>query len=69
MSAEAARVFSLFDTQGKGVIGLDDLRRVATELGISIKDQELREMIEEATRDGDGVSQQEFAKIMKKCGL
>lgn len=62
-------MFSLFDTQDKGVIGLEDLRRVAGELGIPMKDQELREMIEEASRDGDGVTQQAFSKIMKKCGL
>ncbi|KAF9438299.1 hypothetical protein BGZ76_008777 [Entomortierella beljakovae] len=41
-----------------------------TELGISMKDEELREMIEEADRDGDGaVTEQEFAKIMKKTGF
>jgi len=62
-------VFSLFDTQDKGVIGIEDLRRVASELGIPMKDQELREMIEEASRDSDGVTQQAFSKIMKKCGL
>ncbi|KAG0057714.1 hypothetical protein BGZ83_005653 [Gryganskiella cystojenkinii] len=67
---EVSRVFSLFDTQGKGIIGLEDLRRVASELGMPMKDQELQEMIEEASKDGhDGVTEQEFGKLLKKCGF
>ncbi|KAF9358849.1 hypothetical protein BGX26_000775 [Mortierella sp. AD094] len=67
---EISRIFQLFDTQGKGSIRLEDLRRVATELGIPMKDEELREMIEEADRDGDGaVTEQEFGKIVKKTGF
>ncbi|CAO3564267.1 unnamed protein product [Mortierella alpina] len=67
---EVSRIFQLFDGQDKGVIRLEDLRRVATELGLSMTDSELREMIEEADKDGDGgVSEQEFARIMRKVGL
>ncbi|KAF9120016.1 Centrin-1 [Mortierella sp. 14UC] len=67
---EISRVFQLFDTEGKGCIRLEDLRRVATELAIPIKEQELQEMIEEADRDGDGgVTEQEFARVMKKAGF
>ncbi|KAG0274089.1 hypothetical protein BGZ95_010112 [Linnemannia exigua] len=67
---EISRVFQLFDTEGKGSIRLEDLRRVATELAIPIKEQELQEMIDEADRDGDGgVTEQEFARIMKKAGF
>ncbi|KAF9181470.1 hypothetical protein BGZ51_005407 [Haplosporangium sp. Z 767] len=65
-----SRVFQLFDTQGKGTILLEDLRRIATELHITMSDQELKEMIEEADKDGDGsVSERDFARIMKKVGL
>ncbi|KAF9141564.1 hypothetical protein BG015_001235 [Linnemannia schmuckeri] len=67
---EISRVFQLFDTQGKGSIRLEDLRRIASELGIPMKEQELQEMIEEGDRDGDGgVTEQEFARIMKKAGF
>ncbi|KAF9942792.1 hypothetical protein BGZ67_010424 [Mortierella alpina] len=67
---EVSRAFQLFDGQDKGVIRLEDLRRVASELGMSMTDSELREMIEEADKDGDGgVNEQEFARIMKKVGL
>ncbi|KAF9276232.1 hypothetical protein BGZ68_010161 [Mortierella alpina] len=67
---EISRVFQLFDGQDNGVIRVEDLRRVALDLGLSMTDNELREMIEEADKDGDGgVSEQEFARIMKKVGL
>ncbi|KAF9565990.1 hypothetical protein EC968_003959 [Mortierella alpina] len=67
---EVSRVFQLFDGQDNGVIRLEDLRRVASDLGLSMTDSELREMIEEADKDGDGgVSEQEFARVMKKVGL
>lgn len=63
-------MFQLFDTEGKGSIRLEDLRRVASELGIPMKEQELQEMIEEGDRDGDGgVTEQEFTRIMKKAGF
>jgi len=43
-------------------------KRVAQELGESIKDEELQEMIDEADRDGDGeINQDEFFRIMKKA--
>ncbi|KAF9538063.1 hypothetical protein EC957_007277 [Mortierella hygrophila] len=67
---EISRVFQLFDTQGKGSIRVEDLRRIASELGILMKEQELQEMIEEGDRDGDGgVTEQEFSRIMKKVGF
>jgi len=43
---------------------------VAKELGESMSDEELREMIDEADRDGQGkVSQQDFIRIMRKTSL
>ncbi|KAF9974190.1 hypothetical protein BGZ73_002443 [Actinomortierella ambigua] len=67
---EIDRVFQLFDTSGKGSIDIQDLRRISKELGIVMKDQELREMVEEADKDGDQrVSRGEFARIMRRIGL
>ena len=44
--------------------------RPAQELGESISDEELQEMIDEADRDGDGeVSQDDFIRIMEKTNL
>ncbi|KAG0254919.1 hypothetical protein BG011_005435 [Mortierella polycephala] len=57
-------------TPSEGTILLEDLRRIATELHIAMSDQELKEMIEEADKGGDGgVNEQDFARIMKKTGL
>lgn len=47
---EIAKVFALFDADNSGRIGFRDLRRVCMELGESISDEELREMINEGER-------------------
>lgn len=52
------------------MISLEDLQRVANELGAEISEEELRQMIEEADNDGDGlVSEMEFLRIMKRTCL
>ena len=51
---EILKVFELFDDEGTGKIGFKQLKRVVTELGESLSDDEMREMIEEADRDHDG---------------
>ncbi len=47
-------MFALFDHDNAGRIGFRELKRVVSELGEGISDDEMREMIEEADRDGDG---------------
>lgn len=61
-----AQVFALFDHDGSGRIGFRELKRVVTELGENIGDDEMREMIEEADRDGDGASR---APLSSLCSL
>ena len=53
---ETLKAFKLFDETGKGKIGLNDLKRVAKELGETLKEEELIAMIEEFDHDGDGCS-------------
>ena len=48
------KAFRLFDPNGTGRITFTNLKRVATELGENLTDEELQEMITEADRDGDG---------------
>lgn len=67
---EILKAFKLFDDDETGTISFSNLKRVATELGENITDEELQEMIDEADRDGDGeVNEQEFLHIMKKTSL
>lgn len=61
---EILRAFNLFDGDGKGMITLDDLRRVARELGEGLEEEELAAMIEEFDLEGKGgVGQEEFLSI------
>jgi len=64
---EILKAFRLFDDEEKGKISFRNLKRVAKELGETMTDEELHEMIEEADRDGDGeINEEEFMRIMKK---
>jgi len=62
---EMLKAFKLFDEEGKGTITIENLRRVAKDLGEVITEEELQQMIDEADEDHDGaVNQTEFIKIM-----
>ena len=42
---------------------------MAAELGETLSEEELQEMIDEADRDGDGlINEEEFYRVMKKRG-
>eukprot|EP00401_Gymnodinium_catenatum_P068795 CAMPEP_0117583158 /NCGR_PEP_ID=MMETSP0784-20121206/66850_1 /TAXON_ID=39447 /ORGANISM="" /LENGTH=169 /DNA_ID=CAMNT_0005383795 /DNA_START=30 /DNA_END=536 /DNA_ORIENTATION=+ len=63
---EIMKVFALFDDDNTGAISFKNLKRVATELGENLTDEELQEMIDEADRDGDGViNEEEFYRVMR----
>jgi len=62
---EILKAFKLFDDDTSGKINLRNLRRVARELGENMTDEELRAMIDEFDRDGDGeINEEEFIAIM-----
>ena len=62
---EIDRAFDLFDSEQKGVIDLEDLRRVARELGeTGLEEDELRAMIDEFDPEGKGgVDREAFLSI------
>ncbi|KAG8520314.1 Centrin-1 [Galemys pyrenaicus] len=67
---EILKAFRLFDDDETGKISFKNLKRVASELGENLTDEELQEMIDEADRDGDGeVNEEEFLRVMKKTSL
>lgn len=61
---EILRAFELFDTSNSGLITLDDLRRVARELGEGLQEEELAAMIDEFDVRGEGgINREEFVGI------
>ncbi|KAF4325479.1 hypothetical protein BBO99_00002034 [Phytophthora kernoviae] len=64
---EITKIFQLFDDDNTGKISFRNLKRVCTELGETLTDEEMQEMIDEADRDGDGlINEEEFFRVMKK---
>ena len=64
---DIAKVFRLFDDDNTGTITLRNLRRVARELGETMTDEELQEMVDRADSNGDGaVTLDDFFNIMTK---
>lgn len=67
---EILKTFKLFDDDDTGSISLNNIKRVAKELGENLTDDELQEMLDEADRDGDGeINEEEFLRMMKKTTL
>ena len=67
---EILKAFKLFDEDNTGRISLRNLRRVARELGENLSDDELKAMIDEFDKDGDGeISENEFLAIMKQTSI
>merc|ERR1712124_13939 len=64
------KAFSLIDDDQTGKISLKNLKRVAKELGETMSEEELMEVITESDKDGDGeLSMEEFLAVMKKNEL
>mmetsp|Transcript_50318 Transcript_50318/g.110053 ORF Transcript_50318/g.110053 Transcript_50318/m.110053 type:complete len:183 (+) Transcript_50318:56-604(+) len=66
---EIMKIFSLFDEDNTGKISFRALKRITQELGESLTDEDLQEMIDEADRDGDGlINSEDFYRVMRKRG-
>ena len=61
------KVFALFDDQKTGYISIKNLRRIVRELGDTVEEYELQEMIDRADLDKDGlVSEEQFYRIITR---
>lgn len=65
--ANISKIFMLYDDERTGFISVKNLRRVATELGENVSEEELEELIKRADIDGDGlVSEEEFYTVLTR---
>ncbi len=60
------KIFELFDDDNTGSINLNNIRRVAKELGETMTNDELKEMLERAASDGAEITFEDFYNIMTK---
>lgn len=64
------KAFHLFDQDNLGRISLANLTRVAKEVGEDLSEPELRAMLQEADRNGDGfLDQQEFLAVLQRSSM
>ena len=62
---EALLAFDLFDEEKKGKINLKNLKKAVKEVNENLSDSELKAIIEEFDKDGDGyITKEDFIKIM-----
>merc|ERR1719162_123581 len=67
---EMLKGFEMFDDDSTGKISFKNFKRVATELGETLTDDQLKEILNEADEDKDGeISQEEFLNVMMKTGM
>jgi Ca2+-binding EF-hand superfamily protein len=67
---KALQAFGLFDKDGKGLICLEDLHRVVHELGESMTDEQLQEMLDEVDSSGEGLlNQEDFIRLARNVNL
>lgn len=60
------RIFDLFDDDKSGTINLNNIRRVARELGETMSIDELKEMLSRASSNGEEITREDFYNIMTK---
>ena len=64
------RAFHQLCEPGHDKITVNSLKNIIKELGESITDEEINEMIEEADKDNDGeVGEEDFERLIKKANL
>ena len=67
--AKVRKLFAMFDEDGSGRINMRNLRRISDELGRDMSDEELRDILDAADRDGDGeLTFQDFFRVMRRRG-
>merc|ERR1712093_565155 len=64
---EMKKAFKTFDDDNTGKITFKNMQRVAKELGETLSDADIQDVIDECDRDGDGgINESEFLRIMER---
>ncbi|CAD5211099.1 unnamed protein product [Bursaphelenchus xylophilus] len=64
---EFRQLFDMFDADGSGAIGNEELKEAIMSLGQNISDQEIEDLIKEVDEDGNGeIDFDEFCRCMRK---
>uniref|UniRef100_A0A0M3I3M0 Calmodulin n=1 Tax=Ascaris lumbricoides TaxID=6252 RepID=A0A0M3I3M0_ASCLU len=64
---EYKQLFSMFDTDGSGAIGNNELKQAMMSIGLNANDQEIDNLMREVDEDGNGeIDFAEFCACMKK---
>merc|ERR1712054_588583 len=67
---ELMKGFAMFDDDGTGKISFKNFKRVATEIGETLTDDQLKAILAEADTDNDGeISPEEFMAVMVRTGM
>ena len=65
--AEIYKIFTLFDVDKTNHINIKNLKKIAKDLGETLNDDDLLDLIQKGDSDGDGqVSFEDFYNIMTK---
>eukprot|EP00178_Gracilaria_changii_P013383 TRINITY_DN3792_c2_g1_i1.p1 TRINITY_DN3792_c2_g1~~TRINITY_DN3792_c2_g1_i1.p1 ORF type:complete len:114 (-),score=28.43 TRINITY_DN3792_c2_g1_i1:34-375(-) len=63
------KIFDLFDDDRSGSININNIRRVAKELGETMNVSELEEMLQRASTNGREITREDFYAIMTKRAI
>ena len=67
---ELIQCFKLFKDDQSNKVTTANIKKICRELGETLSDEEIKEMVTEADKDGDGMlSEDDFLSFMKKTNL
>merc|ERR1711918_7278 len=66
---EMKKAFKLFDPEGKGKITMKELAAVAKDIGETMSEKDLQDVLDECGGSAGGITEDAFVEIMQEQGL